>query len=331
MTELVSVIIPNRNGEATIGYCLEAILSSRYENLEVIVVDDGSIDQSVEIIKKFPCTLIQLKNQCGASQARNRGVSHCNGNILFFTDADCLLQEETLSIAIESLTGADKDIVLGGTYTKKPVDDSFFGRFQSVFINYFETINSAIPDYIATHAMALYKKTFELNGGFREDFLPILEDVEFCHRIRKKGYQLVLNPAIQVRHVFNFSLLTSLYNGYRKAMYWSIYSLHNRDLFADSGTASRALKINVTTLFFTTLVILLIMVTGEYVLSVIILLLTAINLATNYGILQAFYKAGGSRFLLTASAYYLLLYPLAVGSGGLVGILNYYRYAKSLK
>ena len=114
-------------------------------------------------------------------------------------------------------------------------------------------------------------------------------------------------------------------------MYWSIYSLHNRDLFADSGTASRALKINVTTLFFTTLIILLIMVTGEYALSVMILLLTAINLATNYGILQAFYKAGGPRFLLAASAYYLLLYPLAVGSGGLVGILIYYRYAKSLK
>jgi len=114
-------------------------------------------------------------------------------------------------------------------------------------------------------------------------------------------------------------------------MYWSIYSLHNGDLFADFRTASGGLKINVATLFFTTLLISLIMVTDEYVLSVIILSLTAINLATHYGILQAFYKADGARFLPAASAYYLLLYPLAVGSGGLIGKLNHYRYATVLK
>lgn len=331
MAEFVSIIIPNHNGEATIGQCLGAAFASRYENFEVIVVDDGSIDHSVEIIKKFPCTLIELENQCGASRARNRGVNNCNGTILFFTDADCLLQEETLSNAVDTLAAADKDIVLGGTYTTMPVDDSFFSRFQSVFINHFETLNSENPDYIATHAMAVYTRTFKLNGGFREDYLPILEDVEFSHRLRRNGYRLVVNPVIQVRHVFNYSLLASLHNGFRKAMYWTIYSLHNRDLLADSGTASRALKLNVATVFISGLVILLMIITGEKSLSVIILLLTAINLVANYGMLRAFYEAGGARFSLAASAYYLLLYPLAVGAGGLAGVVSYYRYAKRLK
>ena len=331
MAEFVSIIIPNRNGEATIGQCLGAAFASRYENFEVIVVDDGSIDHSVEIIKKFPCTLIQLENQYGTSRARNRGVNNCNGTILFFTDADCLLQEDTLSIAIDALAAADKDTVLGGTYTVKPVDDGFFGRFQSAFINYFETISSENPDYIAAHAMAMYTRTFKLNGGFPEDYLPILEDVEFSHRLRRNGYRLVTNPEIQVRHVFNYSLLGSLHNGFRKAMYWTIYSLHNRDLLANSGTASRALKLNVTTLFFIALIVLLIMITGEKNLSVIILLLTAINLAANYRMLRAFHESGGARFSIAASAYYFLLYPLAVGAGGLAGVVSYHRYAKRLK
>ena len=331
MAELVSIIIPNRNGEVTIGKCLGAALASRYENFEVIVVDDGSIDQSVEIIKKFPCTLIQLENQCGAALARNRGVDNCNGAILFFTDADCLLQEETLSLAIDTLTAADRHTVLGGTYTLKPHDDSFFSHFQSIFINYFETISNENPDYIATHAMVLHTRTFRLNGGFRDDFLPILEDVEFSHRLRENGYKLRVNPAIQVQHVFNYSMSRSLYNGFRKAMYWSIYSLHNRDLLADSGTASRALKLNVTTLLFSILVIMLVMITGENSLLFIFLLLAAINLVMNYGLLQAFYAARGIRFLLAASAYYFLLYPLAVGAGGVTGLVTYHRYVKILK
>ncbi len=59
MTHSISVIIPNRNGAATIGKCLTAVLDSRHDNFEVIVVDDGSGDDSVEIIKCFPCRLIR--------------------------------------------------------------------------------------------------------------------------------------------------------------------------------------------------------------------------------------------------------------------------------
>lgn len=331
MTELVSIIIPNRNGEATIERCLTAAYASRYENFEVIVVDDASTDRSVEIIKKFPCTLIVLDSQGGASKARNTGVDHCNGTILFFTDADCLLQEDTLEIAIDTLTSADNDIVLGGTYTVKSEDDNFFSRFQSAFINYFETLHSECPDYIATHAMVMYTNTFKLSAGFSEKYLPILEDVEFSHRVRCNGCKLVVNPKIQVRHIFNFSLSASYANGFRKAMYWTIYSLHNQDLFADSGTASRALKFNIVTLFVISLVLLLMIISGDKTLLVIILLLTVINLVMNRGVLRTFYAAGSKRFFVAASAYYLLFYPWAVGAGGLVGIASYNRYAKKLQ
>ncbi|TAL24620.1 MAG: glycosyltransferase, partial [Nitrospirae bacterium] len=60
MHKLISVIIPNYNGEATIGKCLEAVFSSEYDKFEVVVVDDCSNDNSVEIIKRFPCRLISL-------------------------------------------------------------------------------------------------------------------------------------------------------------------------------------------------------------------------------------------------------------------------------
>ncbi len=136
MTDLVSIIIPVRNGAATIARCLEAALASRYERFEVIVVNDGSDDRSAEIIKTFPCTLVQLPKPSGVSRARNIGACHSHGDILFFTDADCLLNEDTLAIAVASLTAAGRDVVLGGTYTVKPADDHCCSAFQWLFINH---------------------------------------------------------------------------------------------------------------------------------------------------------------------------------------------------
>lgn len=331
MADLVSIIIPVRNGAATIARCLEAALASRYEHFEVIVVDDGSDDHSADIIKMFPCTLVQLPTHSGVSRARNVGASHSRGDILFFTDADCLLQEDTLAVAVDRLSSAGQNAVLGGTYTLHPADDRFFSAFQSAFINYCESRGSGNPDYIAAHAMVLYVRTFKASRGFVEEYLPILEDIDFSHRLRRTGHRLVMDPGIQVRHLFNYSLVGSVTNGFRKAKYWTIYSIHNKDLLADSGTASRALKLNVAALFSSVLAALLVLVTGNVWFPVIIGVLMAMNITVNRDLIRAFFRARGMAFALAASAYYLLAYPLVVGAGGLAGILSYRRYAGLLE
>jgi len=329
--ELVSIIIPVRNGADTIARCLEAAFTSRYERFEVIVVDDGSDDRSVEIIKTFPCTFIQLSRHSGVSHARNIGAHHSHGDILFFTDADCLLNEDTVAIAVATLGAAGRDVVLGGTYTVKPADDRFFSAFQSVFVNHDESRVRDSPDYIAAHAMVLYADTFEKSAGFVENFLPIIEDVDFSHRLRRTGHRLIMNPEIQVRHVFDFSLLGSVCNGFRKSKYWTIYSIHNRDLLADSGTASWALKLDVAALFGSILAAVLILSTGNAWFSVIIAVLMVLNITVNRDLLRGFYRARGMAFAFAASAYYLLVYPLVVGAGGLTGFLSYRRYARLIE
>ncbi len=241
----VSIIIPNRNGGNTIGACLQAALASQHPDFEIVVVDDYSDDDSVRVIEQFPCRLVRLTNHGGAARARNIGAQHGQGKILFFTDADCLLNEDTLTKASEALAASHSALVVGGTYTRRPADDGFFNRFQSMYINYSETKHASHPDYIATHAMAISADSFRTSAGFSESLRPMLEDVEFSHRLRRQGIGLVVNPDIQVRHIFNFSLLGSLRNAFRKSMYWTMYSIGNKDLLADSGTASLELKANV--------------------------------------------------------------------------------------
>lgn len=322
MTRFVSVIIPNRNRAATLGKCLEAVFASRYERFEVIVADDASVDDSAAVAARFPCRLVRLEAHGGAARARNAGARLARGEILFFTDADCLLQEDSLAAAERALTRAGTDAAVGGTYTALPYDRQFFSMFQSVFIHYSETRNPRHPDYLATHALAIPERLFARSGGFRENFLPILEDVEFSHRLRGTGCRLVLDPALQVQHIFGFTLWRSLANAVFKARWWTVYSIGNRDLLADSGTASTGLKLNGAAHCAGLVLLALFLATGSApALSALVATIT-LNLYANRGLLRAFFDHGGAGFALAAGAYYLLLYPLAVSAGAGAGVMT---------
>jgi len=322
----ISVIIPCYNGSATIEKCLAAVLASQYSNFEVIVVDDCSEDDSVAIIKQFPCRLIALENHAGAARARNIGVEQCRGAILFFTDADCVLEKDTLAIAAISIATSGVDTIVGGTYTKKPYDRGFFNSFQSVFIHYSETKNCANPDYLATHGLVMTRALFDLfkkSGGFPADFLPILEDVEFSHRMKKRGYKLRINPHLLVRHIFNYSLHRSIRNAIKKSTYWTLYSMRNKDLTADSGTASVELKVNVVTLFLVLALISFASIISSFVPIYIAVLLLCVNIYISRNLLQLFYETEGFLYMIKVLIYYLLIYPFAVGIGAVRGLLLY--------
>jgi len=323
MKDLISVIIPNRNSAATIGKCLAAAEASRHGNFEIIVVDDNSSDNSIEVIERYPCKLVRLEQHGGAARARNVGASHSRGRMLFFTDADCLLQPDTLALAAGTLATEGSNAIIGGTYTTAPFDRRFFSRFQSIFINYFETRQAPAADYIATHALAMDASVFGRNRGFAEEVRPMLEDVEFSHRLRRAGCRLVMNPAIQVRHMFDYSLIRSLRNAFAKSLYWTAYAIGNRDLLADSGTASVGLKLNVLVFAGNAGLLSGFLLTGKTVFLVFACLALAFNLYVNRGLLLAYHRAEGLGYALMAALYYLFIYPLAVGAGAGAGTLRH--------
>jgi len=88
---LVSVIIPAYNEESTIESCLKSLLNQTIEKdtYELIVVDDGSTDSTPEIIKRYPVKLFRQENS-GPATARNLGAKNSSGEIILFTDADCI-------------------------------------------------------------------------------------------------------------------------------------------------------------------------------------------------------------------------------------------------
>jgi len=127
--EMISVIIPAKNTEDTIGNCLRAVLSQRYVNTdyEVIVVDDGSTDRTAEIAKSMRARVIQQEN-AGPAAARNAGAEAAYGEILAFTDADCVPSPEWLHYL--TMPFRDPQVIgTKGTYRTK-LDFVHLGPFK---------------------------------------------------------------------------------------------------------------------------------------------------------------------------------------------------------
>lgn len=320
---VISVIIPTRNGAKTIDQCLTAVFASLHRDFEVIVVDDGSTDDSAAHIQRYPCRLVSLEQHSGASRARNAGAEVSRGEILFFIDADCLPNPDTLQLVEEAALDHGPNVVIGGTYTPIPVDPVFFSTFQSVYINYCETKHLGNPDYIATHALVIHTETFRQTGGFPEKFLPILEDVEFSHRVRRQGYKLLMVPTILVRHLFNFTLRRSLANARRKTHYWFCYSLRNHDVLADSGAASLELKGNVGAFAASTALLLVWALTRTPATAPLLFLVQGFNGLVQRRLLTAFQRAGGTLFAVKAGLYYTTIYPTAIIVGCLGGLKTF--------
>jgi hypothetical protein len=173
--------------------------------------------------------------------------------------------------------------------------------------------------------MIMDREVFGISGEFCEDILPIIEDVEFSHRLKRYGFKLLMVPGLMVQHVFNFSFIASLKNAYRKAKYWTVYSLRNRDIFTDSGTASVELKVNVLS----HLLVLTGLITGivnrDPVYFYIIPMLMTLNLYVNRKFLRALYSVKGALFALLSGFYYLFIYPFPVGVGALAGNIKHLR------
>jgi len=209
----VSIIIPVFNGSKTLESTLKAVFKSDYPNFEVIVVDDGSTDNSVEIAKKFPCKIIQKKTNTGAADSRNIGAKAARGEILLFTDADCIVKKDTVTKILESFKkGSD---IVAGTYAKVPFNkNNLFSSYHSLLC-YHNYINSSVALF-GTHCAAIKRKLFRKLGGFDSSISgATIEDLKFQYRVQSLKCNYHLNMKAQVLHNSRHSL-NSLLKGYYK-------------------------------------------------------------------------------------------------------------------
>lgn len=202
---MLSVVIPLYNCEETIEKCLESLCNQDYPYYEVIVVDDGSTDETVRICSTFKDVRAICLDNGGPSRARNMGVSKARGEIVVFTDGDCIAEKNWLS-EIKNSFIAPEVAGVGGDQ-QSPEDETAFGkRVQALFkmlgfvTSYIQVDKIMVDTEHNPSCNAAYRKSvFEKIRGFDETLWPG-EDVDLDVRIKKGGYRLLFNPKAVVRH-----------------------------------------------------------------------------------------------------------------------------------
>lgn len=189
MNPLVSIIIPCFNAESFVGEAIESALAQSYTNVEIIVIDDGSIDGSLDVIRSFGDRITwETGPNRGAAAARNRGVFIANGQILQFLDADDVLEPSKLARqvpllvgGVAHLVGCRMDLLVPGATRMQP-PRSVDPRLDDI----------DILDYLGRGGTLscpgpiLWKKSFFSVGGFRED-LPCCQEYDLHLRLAARG------------------------------------------------------------------------------------------------------------------------------------------------
>jgi len=216
----ISIVIPMYNAGKYIGSALGAIFSQEYNApMEVIVVNDGSVDDSLEIVKglqnKWDFMIIDQQNQ-GAVKATNNGFQRASHEIIFSIDSDVVLNKDFFRKIVGEFSDPDVAAVQG--YYKTPEDISLWGRLMGYDVEArYDAIKSKYVTQVCSGDTAYRKTAIERAGAFDAAF-KYGYDNDMSYRLIKAGYKLVFRKDALCDHYWK-----AKFRDYMKQQYLSAF------------------------------------------------------------------------------------------------------------
>ncbi len=222
--ERFSVVIPAYNAEKTICQCLEAVFASKEYVQEVIIVNDASIDRTVELARRFPCRIIELKQNRGPAYSRMLGLKETTAEIVVFIDADVLVDKSIFSELLGAFSTYSDATAIVGMLSKKHPNKDFFSQYKNLYMHYIFSQCPLEIDFIYGAFYAVKKKYYT--------FMPLNkrygEDTEFGMHLTQQGLKIILEKKIQVVHLKKYSLFSFIKNDFLIPFYWARLFLLNK-------------------------------------------------------------------------------------------------------
>lgn len=212
---MVSIVVLSYNTASYLTECLTSV----YKNVqdlpfEIIVVDNNSKDNSVHMIKtRFPkVKLIEEEENLGFAKGVNLGVKHALGEWVLFLNSDTRVNKGSLEALVEFARENPQAVVVGGKLRNKDGStsssySSFYTPLKTFLFLFWpkkkeRKLNTpAEVDWVSGGFMLVRKEIFDEVHGFDQHFFMYIEDMEFCFRLRKKGYKVYYNPKAVVEHI----------------------------------------------------------------------------------------------------------------------------------
>ncbi len=306
----ISVIMPVYNGAEFIVKSLPPLLEmeQRGEVLEVIVVDDGSTDRSMQIARELGAVVLSSGGRRGPGGARNQAAEVARGEFLWFVDADVVVHSNTAECLAKGFVN-EQIVAVFGSYDSNPPAQNFFSRYKNLVHHYYHQRASDEAQTFWSGCGAVRRDIFISAGGFDVERYqyPSIEDIELGHRLIEAGGRVRLSRDVQCTHlkVWRFGNLIHT-EIFRRALPWSRLILGSgagipNDLNVGMSEQVRA----------GVAAILLLSILGFFAgaLSALVLVLVVIlMLYINREIAQFFYRKGGLVFACGALLYHQVYY-----------------------
>lgn len=219
---VVAVVIPVFNGAPFLRLLLP-VLNQSSDRPEVVVVDDGSDDETADVAQSLGAEVIRLPKSVGPAQARNLGVERTNAEVVLFVDADCIPHPDVLD-RVRQAFEEDQDLVsLTGSYDSQPLAGGFFSQYMNLRHHIVHQGARQESATFWTGCGAVRRKAFLEVGGFDSERYPHpqIEDIELGRRLQRLG-KTRLDPQLQVTHLKHWTLRSVMATDiFRRGIPWA--------------------------------------------------------------------------------------------------------------
>ncbi len=211
----VSIVIPVYNGEETITECLQSVLDAEYPKKEIIVVDDGSTDRTLGILQNFSdrVRVIRRKHH-GRTYALNEGWNRATGEIVYFIDADCVMEKNAISKVAPHF---EKERVVGVWGEVKALNRSSILPLLNEASKIVSRREGVKTSSVAGANMALRRAFLKQVRGFEGGLGRTGEDVEILSKIENSGYEHIYEPNAVIHTKLPENLKETLKRSFRHA------------------------------------------------------------------------------------------------------------------
>lgn len=221
----VSIIIPTFNGALRIGNCLNALRQQMgHRDVEILVVNDGSTDNTAEVVGHYPGVRLISQANAGPAAARNRGAAEARGSIILFTDDDCVPMPDWLGAMLQPFQDPE---VVGAKGVYRTHQRRLAARFVQIEYEDRYRLMAGLPsiDFIDTYSAAFRRDRFLEMSGYDTSFpVACAEDIELSYRMSARGWKMKFVPDAIVYHTHPDSFLRYLKKKYKFA-FWRVLAV----------------------------------------------------------------------------------------------------------
>lgn len=235
----VSLYIPCFNAAKTIKFCLDAVIRQKYPVKEILVIDDGSTDESEKIVSTYPVKLFKHGANLGLAAARNTALHKLNTEFIGSLDADCLPEADWLQRIMAQFT-SPRIAGVGGKLLEA-CQDNVFDFWRAVHMKQYWPSARTEPDFLFGSNVVFRKEAITGVGFYKEIYKSNYEDVDICRRLKDAGYGLIYEENALARHLKTDSILTLL-NTYWK---WNLGYYQKERFYRDQESFILKVKDNI--------------------------------------------------------------------------------------